>query len=147
MIEGVNCRLLKKIPDDRGVVWHMLKKSDPAFDQFGEIYFTSVYQGVIKAWHRHRQMALNYACIVGAVKVVLVDGRDQSATKGQVEEYWLGEDNYCLLHIPKGVTNGMIGISHKLSVVANLASLEHDPTEMDRIDLNEIDYDWQAKSQ
>lgn len=145
MIEGVIYKSLKKIPDDRGVVWHMMKLSDEAYERFGEIYFTSIYQGVIKAWHRHKKMDLNYACITGAVKVVLYDGRVKSPTRGQIDEYWLGEDNYCLLHIPHGVTNGMIGLSGQLAVVANLATLEHDPTEMERISLDEIAYDWQPR--
>lgn len=144
MIKGVIYQALKKIPDDRGVVWQLMKKSDEAYSQFGEIYFTSVYHGVIKAWHKHKRMDLNYACIAGAVKVVLYDGRKKSSTGGQVEEYYLSTDCYGLLHIPHGVTNGMMGLGGQLSIVANLATLEHDPTEMERYDLGEIEYDWQS---
>ncbi|HBE89890.1 MAG: hypothetical protein A3E37_03240 [Candidatus Andersenbacteria bacterium RIFCSPHIGHO2_12_FULL_46_9] len=142
MIEGVIYKTLKKIPDDRGVVWQLMKKSDESYSQFGEIYFTSLYHGVIKAWHKHKQMDLNYACITGAVKVVLYDGREKSSTGGQIEEYYLSTDCYGLLHIPHGVTNGMIGLCQQLSIVANLATLEHDPTEMERFDLSVIEYNW-----
>ena len=142
MIAGVKYYPLRKFPDERGVVWHMMKQSDEAFDKFGEIYFTSIFKGVIKAWHIHTKMDLNYACIVGRVKIVLFDGREDSKTHGVIEEYWLGEDNYSLLHIPHGVTNGMIGITKGLSVVANCATLEHDPEEILRVDLSDVQYNW-----
>lgn len=145
MIEGVKYYPLRKFPDERGVVLHMMKKSDKVFEEFGEIYFTSIYKGVIKAWHIHKKMDLNYACIVGMVKVVLYDGRKNSSTNGAIEEYWLGEDNYTLLHIPYGVTNGMMGITKGLSVVANCASAEHDPEEMLRVDLSDVQYDWKQE--
>lgn len=143
MIEGVKYYPLRKFPDERGVVWHMMKKSDEAFTEFAEIYFTSIYKGVIKAWHIHKKMDLNYACMVGRVKVVLHDNRKNSKTNGATEEYWLGEDNYALLHIPHGVANGMMGISKGLSIIANCATLEHDPQEMLRVELSDVDYNWQ----
>lgn len=82
MIHGVELIPLTRIPDERGTVSHMLRASDPHFVQFGEIYFSSVYPGVIKGWHRHDPATLNYACIVGTAKVVLFDGRDDSPTHG-----------------------------------------------------------------
>jgi len=142
MIDGVVYYPLRKFPDDRGVVMHMLKRSDEVFSKFGEMYFTSIYRDVIKAWHIHKKMDLNYACVVGSVKVVLFDSRRDSKTEGTIEEYFLGEDNYGLLHIPHGVTNGMQGLDNKLSIVANCASLEHDPEEMLRVDLSEVPYEW-----
>ena len=142
MIEGVQYYPLRKFPDERGVVWHMMKKSDSVFDSFGEIYFTSIYRGVVKAWHVHKKMDLNYVCMVGGVKVVLYDDREKSKTRGTIEEYWLGVDNYGLLHIPYGVTNGMIGMTKGLSMIANCATLEHDPDEMLRLSLSDVQYNW-----
>ena len=80
MIEGVQVIPLRRIPDERGTVMHMLRRTDPHFIEFGEIYFSSVYQGVVKGWHRHREMTLNYACVDGRVKLVLFDDRDGSFT-------------------------------------------------------------------
>ena len=80
-IEGVQVVPLRRIPDERGTIYHMLRADDPHFLEFGEIYFTSIYQGVVKGWHKHREMTLNYACIFGRVKLVLYDDRADSSTR------------------------------------------------------------------
>lgn len=145
MINGVVLTPLQRLSDDRGSVWHMLKSTDPVFTQFGEIYFSTIYPGVIKGWHLHTKMDLNYACIVGAVKIVLFDSRSNSSTYGQCEEYWLGKNNYQLLHIPHGITNAAEGLGSTMSIIANCATLPHDPQEIVRLDpaTADIPYDWQ----
>ena len=72
MIEGVQIIALRTIMDDRGMVRHMMKCTDPHFRQFGEIYFSVIFPGAIKAWHVHRKMELNYAVISGNIKLVPV---------------------------------------------------------------------------
>ena len=73
MIEGVVITPLKKIEDNRGAVMHMMRKDTKVFKNFGEIYFSLTFPNAIKAWHMHKEMILNYACIVGYVKFVLFD--------------------------------------------------------------------------
>ena len=85
-IDGVRVVPLRRIPDERGTILHMLRVDDPHFVKFGEIYFTTVYEGVVKGWHKHREMTLNYACVVGRIKLVLYDDRDDSATRGALME-------------------------------------------------------------
>ena len=121
----------------------MLKRSDPHFVEFGEIYFTTIYRGVIKGWHRHREMTLNYACPSGRIKLVLFDEREGSSTAGELMEVFLGPDDYSLVIIPPGVWNGFKGMD-ELSLVANCCTHEHDPTRSDRLDPfdNHIPYDW-----
>jgi len=147
LIEGVQVRPLRKIPDERGSILHMLREDDPHFERFGEIYFSAVYPGVIKGWHIHKRMTLNYAVIVGAVKLVLYDNRDGSPTKGQVQEFVVGEENYCLVTIPPLVWNGFKGVGTKTAIVANCATLPHDPNEIGRKDPFDpsIPYDWALK--
>ncbi|PIU29842.1 hypothetical protein COT07_03875, partial [Candidatus Woesearchaeota archaeon CG07_land_8_20_14_0_80_44_23] len=74
-IEGVVIKKLDKIPDERGKICHMLRNDDEFFECFGEIYFSTIYPGVIKGWHYHEKMALNYAVITGSIKLVLYDDR------------------------------------------------------------------------
>ena len=148
-IEGVQVIPLKKIPDERGTIYHMLRSSDPHFQKFGEIYFSKIYQGAVKGWHTHQQITLNYCVVVGMVKLVLFDKRDDSSTKGQLMELFIGEDNYCLVIIPPGVANGHKGIS-PFALLANAPDVPHDQlqkNEMERIDPyhNDIPYDWQRK--
>ncbi len=147
MIDGVKVVPLRRIPDERGTVMHMLKRTDPHFTEFGEIYFTTVYAGVIKGWHRHRKMILNYACIVGAVKLVLYDERDGSPTHDELMELCIGpEEQYALVQIPTGVWNGFQGLGTHTSILANCASEPHTLAHSDRMDPldNHIPYDWKA---
>ena len=94
MIDGASFVPLRRIPDERGTIMHMLRRDDPHFVDFGEIYFTTVYQGAVKAWHRHRELTLNYACPFGRVKLVLYDDREGSATRGTLVEAFLGPDSH-----------------------------------------------------
>jgi dTDP-4-dehydrorhamnose 3,5-epimerase len=147
LIEGVSIIPLKQIADERGKIMHMLRADDPYFEQFGEIYFSVVYPGVIKGWHLHKEMTLNYAVISGMIKLVLYDPRESSPTKGEIQELFIGEDNYVLVKIPAGIWNGFKGISVNPAIVANCATIPHDPDEIMRLDpfSKEIPYDWGIK--
>ena len=144
MIDGVLVVPLKRIPDERGTVLHMLKRTDPHFIEFGEIYFSKIYPGVVKGWHKHNEMTLNYACIHGRIKLVLFDDRDTSPTKGEVMEVFLGPDNHSLVVIPPGIWNGFKGLGSEMAIVANCSTHPHDPSRSIRLDPfdNEIPYDW-----
>ncbi len=147
MIDGVAIRPLRQICDERGKVMHMLRADWPEFDQFGEIYFSCVYPGAIKAWHIHKKMVLNYAVPHGRIKLVLHDDRDGSPTKGETQEIHLGPENYNLVTIPTLVWNGFKGVGTDMSIVANCASIPHDPDEIERKDPFDkvIGYDWSLR--
>lgn len=147
MIDGVVIKRLNRIPDERGCIYHMLKEEDKEFNRFGEIYFSSVYPCVIKGWHIHKKMELNYVCIVGNIKLVLYDERKKSSTKGNLMEIYMGEKNYILVKIPTMVWNGFKGIDIKESIVANCTTYSHDPDEIERLDpfSDKIPYDWSLK--
>ena len=147
MIEGVKIVKLKQIVDERGKIMHMLKSTDDHFDNFGEIYFSCCWPGTIKAWHIHKTMTLNNAVISGHAKLVLYDSRDNSSTKGELMEIFLGEDNYNLVKIPPGITNGYKSYGDKMTLLANCATEPHDPDELIYIDPieNDIPYKWDLK--
>lgn len=146
MIDGVRITPLRQILDERGKIMHMLRSDAPHFDRFGEIYFSVVHQGAIKAWHIHKEMTLNYAVPFGKIKMVLFDDRPDSPTKDELMEIFLGPDNYQLVTVPPLVWNGFKGISAD-SLVANCATISHDPAEIDRLDpfSPRIPYDWSLR--
>ena len=144
MIEGVKVVPLRQISDERGTVMHMLKRTDPHFIRFGEIYFTTVHPGVVKGWHKHQRMTLNYACVYGRIRLVLFDDREESATRGEVVELLLGPDDYQLVQIPTDVWNSFKGLGEETSIVANCATEPHTKeftTSSDPFDTL-IPYDW-----
>ena len=144
MIEGVVITPLRQISDERGKVMHMLRRDDPEFEQFGEIYFSMVNPQAIKAWHLHSATTLNYAVVVGMIKLVLYDQRPNSSTRGEVQVILAGEQNYVRVKIPHGIYTGFQGMGSGPAIVANCATLPHDPAESSRLDpfSKEVPYDW-----
>lgn len=146
-IEGVTVTPLRRIADERGAVLHMLRDDSPTFERFGEMYFSTIYSGVVKGWHRHQQMTLNYAVPVGMIKLVCYDDRDDSTTRGNLVELHIGVLNYVLVTIPPLVWNGFKGEGPGTALVANCSSHHHHPDEISRLDpsTDRIPYDWAVR--
>ncbi len=144
MIEGLKISKLKIISDDRGKVMHMLRNDSPIFKSFGEIYFSTIFENKIKAWHLHRESYLNYVCVFGSVKLVLFDEREESSTKNQYQEIFLSPNDYFLVTIPPNVWNGFKGLGKNESIIANCLTLPHNEKEMVRKkpDDNHFSYNW-----
>ena len=147
MIAGVYFRPLRQIPDERGKIMHMLRCDAENFTEFGEIYFSTVNPGAIKGWHIHQRMTLNYAVVHGMIKLVLYDDREGSRTRGELMEIFTGQDNYGLVTVPPLIWNGFKGIGEIPAIVANCATIAHDPGEIDRLDpfSDKIPYHWDLK--
>lgn len=147
MIDGVIVTPLKQILDERGKIMHMMRCDVDGFKGFGEIYFSCVHPGAIKGWHIHKEMVLNYAVPHGNIKFVLYDDRVGSATRGELQEIFMGPDNYCLVTVPPMVWNGFKGIGQEMAIVANCASIAHRADEIDRLDPFDpsIPYNWEIK--
>jgi dTDP-4-dehydrorhamnose 3,5-epimerase len=144
MISGVTITPLRQIPDERGKIMHMLREDAPIFDRFGEVYFSCIHPGAIKAWHIHKAMTLNYAVPLGKIKFVLFDDRADSPTTGQTQEIFLGPENYSLVTVPPMIWNGFKGVGTETAIVANCATLPHSSDEIMRRDPFDpaIPYDW-----
>ena len=144
MIEGVKITNLKKIEDHRGSVLPMLRSDSKVFQSFGEIYFSTIFNNSIKAWHLHKKAVLNYVCIKGKVKLVLFDDRNESGSYGKYSEYILTPKNYFLITIPSFIWNGFKGLDESESIVANCINLPHDENEMVRKDHDDkyFKYNW-----
>jgi dTDP-4-dehydrorhamnose 3,5-epimerase len=127
MISGVQVKPLTQILDERGKVMHMIRRDDPDFLEFGEIYFSCVYPGAVKAWHNHTAMTLRYAVPVGNLKLVLFDDRSGSPTRGEIQEIYLGADNYCLVTVLPRIWNGFKGIGPTMTLVSNCATPPRSP--------------------
>lgn len=147
MIDGVIITPLRQIADERGKIMHMLREDSPVFQGFGEIYFSCTHPGAIKAWHLHKRVTLNYAVLLGELKLVLYDDRLDSRTCGEIQEILLSPENYCLVTVPPLVWNGFKGVGCKTAIVANCATLPHDPNEIERRGAFDpgIPYDWKIQ--
>jgi dTDP-4-dehydrorhamnose 3,5-epimerase len=146
VIEGVNFTPLRTISDDRGSVMHMLRVDSAQFEGFGEIYFSVVRAGAVKAWKRHRLMVQNLAVPVGSIHLVIYDDRPGSVSRGKVQEIVTGAalEQYGLVRIPPMVWYGFAGLGCGDALIANCASLPHDPAEVERLPerSDAIPYSW-----
>ena len=144
MIDGVIITDLKKIPDERGAIFHMLRKNDKHFIEFGEIYFSTVKPTFIKAWHLHKEATLNYCCIKGRVNLVLYDDRKYSPTKGVYQDLILDPNDHKLITIPNNIWNGFKGLDKSESIIANCLTIPHNEKEMVRKHFEDehFNFDW-----
>ena len=144
MIDGVKIIDLKKITDERGMIFHMLKNTDKHFQKFGEIYFSCGYPGVVKAWHIHKEMTLNYAVRSGQIKFVLFDDRKKSPTKGILQEIFISPENYHLVTVPPLIWNGFKSVGNTTAIVANCSTHPHSDSEISRLPFDDpkIPYKW-----
>lgn len=148
MIDGVIIQELKQIADERGKVMHMLRADSSLFTKFGEVYFSVVNSGAVKAWKRHSKMVQNFAVPVGKIRLVIYDDRENSKSFGRAEVLEVGDGNYCLVKIPPLVWYGFKGISSTPALIANCSDLPHDPNESEYIELPDkrIPYDWNSNN-
>ena len=149
MIKGVKTKKLKVIPDERGRLMEILRCDDDVFLKFGQVYMTTTYPDVVKAWHMHKKQTDHVACVSGMIKVVLYDGRDASPTFGEISQFYIGEHNPILVQIPPGVYHGWMCVSQNEAVVINIPTELYDYESPDeyRLDAHtdEIPYDWERK--
>ena len=144
-IEGVVIQPLKQIADKRGLVLHMLKNNSNLFKQFGEIYFSEIHSGLVKAWKRHKKQSQNLVVPLGKIRLVIYDDRPNSNTHGKIAQCKLGRpEDYRLIHIPPMLWYGFQGIGDQTSMIANYTDLPHDPEEMESLssDTSQIPYQW-----
>jgi dTDP-4-dehydrorhamnose 3,5-epimerase len=149
LIHGVKTKKLKPIPDERGRVMEILRSDDEIFEAFGQVYLTTAYPGVVKAWHYHKLQQDHFCCVSGMMKLVLYDDRDDSPTRGLLNEFFMGSHNPTLVVIPPGIYHGFKCIDTRESMVLNVPTRPYDHGSPDEYrlpaDTPEIPYDWSRK--
>jgi len=146
MIKGVEVKKLKIIPDERGRLMEILRSDEGIFEKFGQVYMTTAYPGVTKAWHYHKKQDDHFTCVSGMMRLALYDSREDSPTRGEVNDFIISPDDPMLVRIPKLVYHGFKCVSDKEAIVINVPTLPYsakDPDEY-RLDAfkNDIPYDW-----
>jgi dTDP-4-dehydrorhamnose 3,5-epimerase len=149
LIQGVRVKPLKPIADERGRLMEMLRRDDEIFLEFGQVYMTTMYPGVTKAWHYHKLQTDHFVCVRGMIKLALYDEREGSPTKGTVNEFFLGDHGHHLVQIPPDVWHGFKNIGETESIIVNVVTRPYDPANPDEYRLdphqNHIPYSWARK--
>jgi dTDP-4-dehydrorhamnose 3,5-epimerase len=149
MIEGVIVKKLRVIPDERGRLMEILRDDDEIFLKFGQVYLSTTYQQVVKGWHYHKKQHDFITCVKGMLKLVLYDDREGSSTRGEINEFFVGEHNPALIKVPAMVYHGWKCVSPEEALVVNVPTEPYNAAEPDefRIDPhnNSIPYRWGRK--
>jgi dTDP-4-dehydrorhamnose 3,5-epimerase len=149
MIRGVTTKKLKVISDERGRLMEILRSDDELFTKFGQVYITTAYPSVVKGWHYHKKQTDHFAVVKGMIKLVLFDNRVDSPTKGEINEFFLGEHNPMLVKIPPLVLHGFKCVSEQEAICINVPTELYNYNQPDefRVDphKNDIPYDWERK--
>ena len=149
MIEGVEIKKLRVIPDERGRLMEILRSDDGLFEKFGQVYMTTAYPGAVKAWHYHKKQTDHFSCVKGMMKVVLFDAREDSPTAGEVREFYIGDHNPALITIPPGVYHGFKCVSTEEAIVINVPTELYNYDEPDEFRApahgSEVPYEWARK--
>ena len=124
----------------------ILRCDDEIFNQFGQVYLTTAYPGVVKAWHYHKKQTDNFTCIKGMMKVVLYDSREGSVTRGELNEFFLGDLNPMLVSVPPLVYHGFKAIGNETAYFLSVPTLAYNYSDPDEFrllpDSKDIPYDW-----
>lgn len=149
MIKGVHTKQLRVLPDERGRLMEILRNDDDVFQKFGQVYMTTTYPGVVKAWHLHKRQTDNVCCVLGMIKLVLYDQRADSPTFKEVNQFYLGVHNPLLVQIPANVYHGWMCVSQEEAVIVNVPTEVYNRKDPDehRLDPhnNDIPYKWSRK--
>lgn len=149
LIQGVKTKQLKVIPDSRGRLMEILRSDDEIFPGFGQVYLTTTLPGVVKAWHLHKKQTDNVACVLGMIRLGLYDDRDDSPTKGMVNEFYLGTHRPLLVQIPPLVYHGWKCTSVEEALIVNTVTRPYDYKDPDeyRLDAHDpaVPLDWATK--
>jgi len=146
MIKDVEIKKLKFMSDERGWLIEILRCDDEIFEKFGQVYITTAYSGVVKAWHYHKKQTDNFTCIKGMMKVVLYDARENSETYKEINEFFIGERNPLLIKVPPVVYHGFKAIGDETAYFLSVPTLPYNREEPDEYrlppDSDKIPYNW-----
>jgi len=127
---------LARIQTPNGDVLHGMKCTDNGYNDFGEAYFSWIDFNSVKAWKRHTKMTMNIIVPIGNVRFVFFNESEGF----RVEE--IGVDNYARMTVPPGIWFGFQGLGINQSLLLNISSILHDPTEVERSELHTINFNW-----
>ena len=149
MIKDVKVKKLKVISNERGRLQEIIRCDDELFRNFGQVYVTTCYPQAVKGWHYHKNQTDNMCVIKGMAKIVLYDRRENSETKGEINEFFLGEYNPLVLHIPPEIAHGIKAMGTKEILVINIPDHPYNYDEPDDYRIppysGDIPYDWGRK--
>ena len=146
-IDGVIIQPLRQIADNRGAILHMMRNDSGLYEKFGEVYFSEILPGVVKAWKMQTKKTQNLAVPVNKIRLVIYDSRPNSITHGKIKECKIGRpDYYNLIQIPPMLWYGFQSLEGRTALVVNCTNYPHNPDDNKSLpyDSDQIPYQWKS---
>jgi dTDP-4-dehydrorhamnose 3,5-epimerase len=149
-IDGVEVVRVATHADPRGTLSPFLDARLPFWDEpVVYAYRISIAPGRIKGWGMHELQTDRYFVLSGSVRVVLLDGREGSATAGRFATVDFTDRTPGLVKIPPGVWHADHNWGESEAQIVNFPTHPYDPANPDkqRIDPHSgvIPFDWSAR--
>ena len=151
MIDGVEVRRLQVNADERGHLVEFFREDWEEYDPEPAMsYYSLSYPGVVRAWHRHRRGQIDhFVCPSGRIKVGVYDDREGSPTRGEVDQFVIGEHDQRMVRIPGACWHGFKVIGNDQALLVNMPTnlYDYDDPDEERLppDADEIPMDWDER--
>ena len=130
MLPGVKIKDISKFPDERGSFAEIFRDDWNEFNDDDKIVQANLsfsYPGMIRAWHRHDRGQVDYFIVIqGSIKICTYDDRNDSKTKGKLDEIILSEEKIQCARIPGFYYHGYKALGNKPSLVVYLTNKMYD---------------------
>src|SRR5467141_128140 len=104
MLPGVRVHDVNKRIDERGFFAEIVRNDWKDFlddDTIAQANVSLSYPGMIRAWHRHRKGQVDYLMVVkGTMKICAYDDKEDSSTRGHLDEIIASEEKLQLVRVP-----------------------------------------------
>tara|TARA_R110002072_G_scaffold1989_3_gene16453 strand:- start:16970 stop:17449 length:480 start_codon:yes stop_codon:yes gene_type:complete len=144
-MEGVEIHPVKRFDDERGAVLKYASEESPFFEGISEVYFSTLFENVVKGWRKHLKTTQHFCVPVGKVKLVIYDDREESDTYRKSTEVLIGgKEDYHVVVIPPRCFYSFKGLESGPNLVANYIDYVYNHEETVSLDLvnDQIDYKW-----
>ena len=125
--------------DDRGFSYMDVFSDSPLV---GQVNFSVVNPGVVKAWHRHARQTDWWMIVMGDAKVGLYDQDKQEATT-----IYMGEHNPKVIEIPPGIWHGLTPVGGRPCGILYYVTHKYDPAAPDeeRAGPDAFPFNWEIE--
>lgn len=115
---------VKPFADDRG--WSLMNLMQGVMTHDGQINYSVMYPGVIKAWHRHHKQTDFWLCPMGHIKVGV-----HNEETGRTWQIVIGPMRPGILIIPPTLWHGGASVGHEPAGLLYYVTHSYDPKQPD----------------
>ena len=112
--------------DKRGWLVEILHESNLDKREFGQIFVTIAYPGIVKGGHYHKRKKEWFYVVTGEGELIVVDNKT-----GEEKKILMGENNMVAVEIPPNVTHWIKNIGEEIMHLLVYADEEFNPQRPD----------------